>query len=345
MNDNGPIKITSDEVERAVLPQATSYPQTGSAPKSYGTLAIGQPSDASRGGSFWLRAWVYLGIAGFVGALLGWAICEPFFVDTNRVDLVRWGNHVMMEFVVALMCLGYALAESLAERSAQKALQRAALAIVIGAILSLGFEFVANALYNALRYSFGWPGQKDVAAWLARSIGWATFGAVCGIVYGIIGLSVKKGCYGVLGGILGAALGGIVFDPICLVTQVGGPSRAVGFALFGGFTGVAMGLVEGALKDRWLYVAGGPLAGKQFILYKQETVFGSQQSADIYLFKDPSILPEHAVLSMLGTKAVLRAAGTVIVNGQSVQETPLRSGDKIQIGRYVFDYREKQKAS
>jgi hypothetical protein len=111
MNDNGPIKITSDEVERAVLPQATSYPQTGSAPKSYGTLAIGQPSDASRGGSFWLRAWVYLGIAGFVGALLGWAICEPFFVDTNRVDLVRWGNHVMMEFVVALMCLGYALAE------------------------------------------------------------------------------------------------------------------------------------------------------------------------------------------------------------------------------------------
>jgi pSer/pThr/pTyr-binding forkhead associated (FHA) protein len=99
------------------------------------------------------------------------------------------------------------------------------------------------------------------------------------------------------------------------------------------------------LKDRWLYVAGGPLAGKQFILYKQETVFGSQQSADIYLFKDPSILPEHAVLSMLGTKAVLRAAGTVIVNGQSVQETPLRSGDKIQIGRYVFDYREKQKAS
>src|SRR6185437_10893964 len=76
-------------------------------------------------------------------------------------------------------------------------------------------------------------------------------------------------------------VGGMVFDPIALATKAGAPSRAVGFALFGLATGVAMGIVESALKDRWLYVAAGPLAGKQFILYKPVTVIGSSQQSDI----------------------------------------------------------------
>jgi hypothetical protein len=61
-----------------------------------------------------------------------------------------------------------------------------------------------------------------------------------------------------------------------------------------------MGLVESAPKDRWLYVVAGPLAGKQFILYKSETSIGSRQESDIYLFKDPNILPRHAVISIGG---------------------------------------------
>jgi ubiquitin-protein ligase len=36
-----------------------------------------------------------------------------------------------------------------------------------------------------------------------------------------------------------------------------------------------MGLVGSALKDRWLYVTSGPLAGKQFILYKPQTIMGA----------------------------------------------------------------------
>ena len=81
-----------------------------------------------------------------------------------------------------------------------------------------------------------------------------------------------------LGLLLGAGLGGIIFDPIAMATKGGAPSRAVGFALVGIATGVAMGLVESALKDRWLYVTSGPLAGKQFILYKPLTTIGSSQS-------------------------------------------------------------------
>ena len=55
-------------------------------------------------------------------------------------------------------------------------------------------------------------------------------------------------------------------------------------------TGIGIGVIESALKDRWLYVTSGPLAGKQFILYKPVTTIGSSQQCDIYLFKDSNIL-------------------------------------------------------
>jgi len=70
MSDEAPIKITSEEVERVVLPQATSYPQPRPVPGSYGNFATGRASAVKRGGSLWDQAWFCLGVAGlapFVG--------------------------------------------------------------------------------------------------------------------------------------------------------------------------------------------------------------------------------------------------------------------------------------
>jgi hypothetical protein len=162
-------------------------------------------------------------------------------------------------------------------------------------------------------------------------------------VYGIIGQSGKKCLYGVAGGVLGAGLGGVIFDPISLATGGAAASRAIGMALFGGATGVAIGLVEAALKDRWIYVAAGPLAGKQFILYKPLTIVGSHQSCDIYLFKDPAVMPRHAAIELRGARAVLRAFGPVSLKGRPVNEAVLQSGDSIQVGRYGFLYRDRER--
>ena len=60
-----------------------------------------------------------------------------------------------------------------------------------------------------------------------------------------------------------------LFDPISMATHTS--KRQPGRWICSGrrlATGIGMGLVESALKDRWLYVVSGPLAGKQFILYK-----------------------------------------------------------------------------
>ena len=165
-----------------------------------------------------------------------------------------------------------------------------------------------------------------------------------GIIYGLVDRSGSKTKYGVLGGLIGAGLGGALFDPISFLTGPGREvSRGVGFALLGLATGVAIGIVESALKDRWLYVASGPLAGKQFILYKPITTIGSSQSSDIYLFKDTSILPQHGVIELRGAQTFIRSDAPVFVSGAPARNRALQSGDLIQIGRYAFHFRERQR--
>jgi len=125
-----------------------------------------------------------------------------------------------------------------------------------------------------------------------------------------------------------------------MLTKGGAASRAVGFALLGVATGIAIGLVESALKDRWLYVTAGPLAGKQFILYKARTLIGSDQKCDIYLFKDPNVLAEHAIVEIAGSRVQFRALGPAYVSGQPARVQALQSGNSVQIGRYAFAIRK-----
>lgn len=253
----------------------------------------------------------------------------------------------MLPAIITFMCIGYGVSESAVERSARKAILRGLLALPLGVVLGFVFDLVANLIYNialSVCAEAGVQSFRNPAVWIARGIAWMVFGAAGGLVYGIIGQSAKKGYYGVLGGVLGAGLGGTLFDPIAMLTKGGAPSRAIGFALVGVATGVGMGLVESALKDRWFYVVAGPLAGKQFILYKSATTIGSRQQSDIYLFKDPAILPEHAVIQITGARVQLRANGPVHWAGQTITNRVLQDGDLLQVGRYSFRYKEKQRS-
>ncbi len=349
-SEREPIKITVEDLAGVSVPEANVVSPTvsPSGAKSYGTIRETAeqfvPVSEERG-SILLQGWFYLGVAGLFGAIVAWAVCEPGFIDGSRAE--HWGNVLMVPLILTLMCVGFGIAESTVERSVQKALLRGVLALPLGLILGFIFYFMANIIYNValgICYEAGAQSYRNPAVWLARGIAWMVFGAAGGVVYGIVGQSSKKGYYGVLGGLIGAGIGGVIFDPISMLTKGGGLSRAVGFALVGLATGVGMGLVESALKDRWLYVTAGPLAGKQFILYKSETRIGSRQESDIYLFKDPAILPQHAVIQINGARVQLRATGPVHWAGQLVQNRVLQDGDLLQFGRYSFRYNERQRS-
>jgi len=342
------LRVSLDDLSAVeTTPAASTIPAETTAAKSYGSIhEPGSPEIVEQEkGSFFLKAWVYLGLAGFAGALAGWAICEPAFVDGPGR---RWGNIWMLPIIVTMMCICFALAESIVERSARKAAIRVGISLPLGVALGFVFDVLANIIYAILLgfcAAAGIQSFHNPATWIARGIAWAAFGAAGGIVYGIIGRSGKKIGYGALGGAIGAVVGGIIFDPISFATKGGAASRAVGFTLLGMATGIAMGLVESALKDRWLYVTSGPLSGKQFILYKPQTVMGSSQTNDIYLFKDAEILPHHATLVQKGGRTHLIAEGPVYIAGQRIHGyRVLESGSIIQIGRYSFRYQERLRA-
>jgi len=349
-NKDKSIKITMDDLANVSVPDpAALLPTTQSAggAKVYGS--INEASDpqtqvTEEKGSLLLQGWFYLGVAGLVGALLGWGVCEPWFVDGP--DRRVWQSFLLTALVVTLQCVAYAISESIVERSPKKALIRGGLAIPIGLVLGVMISFFAGIVFmitTGLVGALGVQTARNPAFWLARGIAWMVLGVAAGAAYGIIGMSAKKAWYGILGGAIGAGLGGMLFDPIALATKGGAVSRGVGFGLLGMATGVAMGLVESALKDRWLYVTAGPLAGKQFILYKPRTMIGSDQKCDIYLFKDSNILKEHAIVELAGSRIMLLAIGATYVNGQPVRQQVLMSGVVVQIGRYAFRYQERQR--
>ena len=354
MNEQpGKIRITAEDLDQVVLESPEAVPSDravssalDASARTYGNIrdtATEALPESKANGSVFLKSWFYLGIAGLLGALIAWGALEPFFVDGPESS---WADLLLLPAVVALLCVGCAIAESVVERSARKAAIRGALALGLGIPLGFVFNFIANIFYNILLSIVAGQGTltpESPAWWACRAMAWALFGASAGLVYGIVGLNGKKLLYGVLGGILGAGIGGALFDPIALALDSAILSRGLGFALFGLATGLAIGLVESALKDRWLYVSAGPLAGKQFILYKPITTVGRSQGCDIYLFKDLSIQEVHATFEKRGSRLWLLAHGPVYASGQPVKRKLLENRELLQIGRYSFLYQERQR--
>ena len=351
-NKNEPIKITLDDLASVDLDSVSTTPGSSSAleggAKVYGSVSAAAeqtaPPIAEEKGTILLQAWFYLGLAGLVGALAGWGLCEHWIHDGAPGE--AWHGLLLIAAVVTLQCVGYGVAESIVERSAKKGLLRGGLAIPLGLVFGFVISFIANIVFfitTGIVASLGVQTWKNPAFWIARGVAWMVLGVAAGGVYGIVGMSSKKAMYGILGGVIGAGVGGMLFDPIVMMTKGGAPSRAVGFGLLGMATGIAMGLVESALKDRWFYVTAGPLAGKQFILYKPRTVIGSDQKSDIYLFKDANIQPQHAFVEIAGARVQLRAVGPLFVSGSPARLHVLQSGNIVQIGRYTFRYQEKQR--
>jgi hypothetical protein len=149
----------------------------------------------------------------------------------------------------------------------------------------------------------------------------------------------------VLGGLAGGFVGGLLFDPIgsffsIVGVQSGTISRLVGLVALGAAAGIGIGLVEEFRKEAWLLVVDGPLAGKQFIIYKSPTVVGSAAGVDIPLMKDKLIAPKQCALSVGRGAHVLQDLGTrtTMVNDAPVDSCVLRSGDLIQMGATTLQY-------
>jgi hypothetical protein len=154
-DDKPTLKITLEDLAAVELPAqipAGNMAATAAGGKQYGNIAV--PADGpavatEEKGHIFLKGWFYLGLAGLLGSLVGWGICEPFF--SEAAGRRSWFSFFTLPVIVMLTCLGLGVAESIVERSGKKALIRGLLALALGAVFGIIFYIGAEFIFAILR--------------------------------------------------------------------------------------------------------------------------------------------------------------------------------------------------
>ncbi|MSO37252.1 MAG: FHA domain-containing protein [Acidimicrobiia bacterium] len=359
------IVITADDLAG---PDPTPPPPLATPPQGYAAssplpaLSQMQPTAAYTGGSptgssalakFGANALIIglIGgaIGGFLGTLLGELvyIFEPEWTFSNLpsgMELALWSGVWVM---VVGSVIGFALTslDGFTSGSPQKGLIDGLKGAGAGAAAGFIGGFVAQIIFSELLSD-----NMDVdkgELYLARILAWGIFGLLLGLGIGAP-FGSKRMVYGLLGGLAGGAAGGLVFELVGQTFSSNGSGivlRLIGLTITGLGIGGAIGLVERAFKDSWLAVVGGPMTGKEIILYKPVTLVGSDYRCDLVLVKDPGVALQHMSINREPSGAVsLYAApgATVLVNGAPVQSHRLRPGDQIGIGSSTLTFQQRE---
>lgn len=264
-------------------------------------------------------------------------------------------------------CYGFALGmvDSLTRGLPGQAVRKGLLTALIGLPGATIALFLGNLVYGSLSNLMGNPvgtGASPsplgfITDIVPRTLGWTLFGAGIGAAVGVTTGSAKRWWHGTIGGAIGGALGGIAFEIFTLIfaplylamsggerVEVGAPGRAVGFPVLGASIGFFIALVQEALKAAWVRVIMGRNEGREYPVDKPVCIIGRDEYADIPLFGDPQIAPQHARIIRQQNRHMLEDLGSpagTLLNGQPVQQAWLKDGDIIQIASMRLQFFEK----
>lgn len=129
-----------------------------------------------------------------------------------------------------------------------------------------------------------------------------------------------------------------------------------GFSLLeGGTTASLPGLTNHEIKEEIdvgpikeneeavLVIKKGPVIGQRIDINQEETVIGRDPKSDIFL-NDITVSRRHAKLVYLINKAEIKDIGSLngtYVNNERTESSRLKSGDEIQIGKFVLVFLSK----
>ncbi len=295
-------------------------------------------------------SWFYLALTSGLGAFVGWLLFEPFFDDNEEGGRAVVVGLLIFPTIAGCVGLFLGASEGIMCRNPGRACISGAVGMGVGFAGGLVSTFAAGCIFGiTTQVALKMGGLGILVLMMGRSIAWALASVPAGLGQGIAQRDRKVALNGLLGGVLGGLLGGLAFDPISLVfTTADGQavaSRGVGFTLIGLLVGLFVGLVEGWTKTAWLLMRQGPLAGKQFILFRDTTVLGSSPKSEVYLFKDAAIEPRHAVIYNRGGSFEIEDCQTpegTYVNGIPIHKHWLQTGDQIVMGKTVLEFALKE---
>jgi hypothetical protein len=312
--------------------------------------------DSKSTGSSALVPTLILTGAGAVGGLLVWVVWGllPTADDSQTANIQ---TSVSIAMVLALVLV---LADALQSMSAGKLGKALLVAIPVALAGSFLFGYIASELYTGgVRQIWdslvaqGYDPVNDLDTFieqfttrnhLNRGTAWMFMGAATGLAVGASTLAAKRVVITGVGGLFGAFVGGFAFDFFAGEDQ----AQIVGLALTGSAIGLSMGLLEQVVKSSWLQITQGGMAGKQFIVYKNEVTVGSSPGADVTLIKDPSIPGIACRILKRGSVTTIESMDSqrpVIVDGvAATHKITLRHGSVIQLGGTAVVYNERSKS-
>lgn len=223
------------------------------------------------------------------------------------------------------------------------------IASFLAGIIYTPFNHFATAEFDSLTNKFSPFGF--VMQLLGRGLSWGACGMAMGLGQGVALRSKKLALYGFIGGILGGLFGGLLFDPIDMILldpykPSAHWSRFISLSVIGASVGFMIGFVELLARDTWLRMTEGPLAGKEFLLFKDRVRLGSSPANEIYLFNDKKVSSHHATIRAVGDECEIEnhdIVNPVKINNQTVQILRLHHGDQITIGETSFIFEKRQK--
>ena len=272
------------------------------------------------------------------------------------------GGLLLFPLVASFIGLGVGSIDGIVCRAYRRALLSGTLGLLIGFFGGFVTNIIANLIYTPLSGLAMKQAKPEfivtvsslsavgfILQMAGRGISWALAGVAMGLAQGIALRSKRLLLYGFVGGIIGGLIGGLCFDPIDLLAGSEGTSghwsRVIGLALIGACVGAMIGIVELLARDAWLRMTAGPLAGKEFLIFKDVMRIGSSPRSEIYLFNDDAVAQHHATIRAVGDRCELESvheAYAVLLNGRPAKRARLRHGDQITLGRTSFVFQEQK---
>jgi hypothetical protein len=296
----------------------------------------------------------YCALFGGWAALFGWLLGRWLAPPETWPILQASVKGLFLGLTVAL-ALG--LVDALWMLSLRQAVQialRAGTAVLVGCLGG----WLGGLLGQAF---FGWTEWS-----LFLILGWTLTGLLVGLSVGAFealaarvrrdqGSSARRKLInGLLGGSVGGLLGGVIYlvlhglGKILFAARPKDPlwsPSAIGFVVLGACIGLMIALAQVVLREAWLRVEAGFRSGRELLLSKNETVIGRAESCDIGLFGDPGVEPRHAHIVRQQGRYLLvdvgSKSGTYLNDERITEPSPLRSGDRIRVGRSVLCFGER----
>lgn len=298
------------------------------------------------------------GISVFVEPLADDAVLPPAKTIAQLTSQHSAMNLLFSPIIAACIGLGIGAVDGIVCRLPRRALLCALVGVVVGFVGGFISGIIGDIAYGPISHyaqekingGGAMAGLGFGLQMMGRMLGWGLAGMTMGVGQGLALRSTRLITYGFVGGVVGGLLGGMFFDPIDSMLlghdKLGADmSRLVAIAVVGACVGGMIGVVELLARDAWLRMIHGPLKGKEFLLFKDVMNVGSSPKSDLYLFNDPRVAPQHALIRTVGEGYEIEARQSthpVIINGASQQRARLRQGDEITIGGTVFTFQTRK---